>query len=199
MGASQGQVKGTWLNRQTGEKITARDSYIDGDVMYVSTIEKGLIPMKEFSRLYVQMGDEDLGMQGVIPEQPMNFSSYSQPTTSDDGPIQPDFGVISKPKPVKRPVQKSYDEDDDRPKAKHSKKDNSPHNLLKQLFDKVESEPNIEMQIFWADFPAQQLKMLVDYFDVLPTDIASFIQENYLSEDKITESIASLIEAQINK
>ena len=56
-------ITGQWINQKTGEQVTVRDSYIDGDDMYIMLTNGKQLTLSEFQD-YVQMSEETYDERG---------------------------------------------------------------------------------------------------------------------------------------
>ena len=57
MGGGGPIISGQWINQRTGEQVTVRDSYMDGENMFVVLTNGQTLNMDEFQD-YIQMSDD---------------------------------------------------------------------------------------------------------------------------------------------
>ena len=62
------------------------------------------------------------------------------------------------------------------------------------MVDTKESKPKLNLKIDWADFPNQELSMLVDYFDVSKEEIADYIGKHLINSNLLNESLKKWLE-----
>lgn len=174
MGPGGEMISGKWLNRQTGQTIVVRDSFIDDtNKMFLNT-SIGQISMDEFSKYYIQASDEEYDESGRVignkPISPSDIIEKDEPLKAD--PIFPQ--VVSTAQPI---IQQ--------------KEENSITNfdLIDKIFKKTESRPKADLKIDWADFPEKELSMLVNYFDVKLDDIATYIGKHLINENLLKNAL----------
>lgn len=174
-------VSGKWINKKTGETIVIRDSIIDGDKMILIS-NKGNIDFNIFSRDYIQASDEVYDESGkVIKTETVKTSE-----------------VVDKPQRIdvsSAPSTISLDEEFDEngtvivPTQHKQEKTISNFDLIDKIFKKTQSKPTASLKIDWADFPQNELSMLVNYFDVELEDIAQYIGKYLINDDLLNEAL----------
>jgi hypothetical protein len=70
---------------------------------------------------------------------------------------------------------------------------NKNYDLINKIFVKNNSKPNIKLDIDWADFPANELKMLVDFLDVPKEDISDYISKKFDMQQLFVESLCDFL------
>lgn len=210
-------ISGKWMNKFTGQVIHVRDSVIDGDQMVIIT-GNGTLTMDEFANNYIQASDEIYDERGnVISNSTMDFSEIceTKPKTGNvklfnDEPIKNENFVR-----IESDNSNIYDStplfintgyiDTSATSLDVSitnEKDlcgvNENYKLIDKLFNKVNFIPKIDINIESENFPKEQLKMLVDIYDITEQEIADYIRLNYLSEDILNESISQCIKKELN-
>lgn len=180
------QIQGEWMNKNTGKKIRVRNSIIDGDQMIIIT-NMGQISMEEFSRNYVQASDEVYDDEGNViatekmTSQPSEQSNIKIETINDqeyfidDKPVSFD-NLIEKPI-----VQQNINNID----------------LIKKVFDKIDSKPQITVDIKWDNFPKEQISTLVKFLDVNVEDIAKYLCSEYVNVDFVETQVSDMINKNI--
>lgn len=189
-------ITGKWTHKLTGVSINVRDSIIDGDRMIIIS-DKGQIDMEEFSQYYIQTSDELYNEQGqVIDNKPVDISEiYNNqetyyPVVNNDIKTN-DFNnetlnttnVIkqeSTPIIESKPVTNNFD-------------------LIDKLFKKRNYQPVITIDIQSSDFPLNELKMLMDIYDVDSTDIANYLLKEYINQDTICDSVLNYVKKKLIK
>lgn len=176
-------VQGKWINKRTGQIINVRDSVIEGDNMIVIT-DKGQIDMDIFSRDYIQQSDEVYD----APSQPEN--------TSMQKIIDEDPTIVSGVNPLDVPL-------DQIPQSTvtiETKQVTIGHyDMIDKIFVKNETKPKINFEIKWTDFPAKELQMLVDYFDVNIDDISKYISKKFVDQQVIADALIDFVSKRIDE
>lgn len=184
-GPGGGMMSGKWINKSNGTTINVRDCVMQGDEMIVLT-DRGQISGEDFSRNYIQMSDEEYDMKGSV----INSSSPQQPKNT---PVQ----APQAPQTPSAPLKMFDDIEDPAFIAKQNqplyKEESESTKLIKKLFTKTETKPEITVDIKWADFPKNELNMLMNVFDVSKEDIADYLR-TYLDDEEIKISIKKFIE-----
>lgn len=180
------QIQGEWMNKNTGQKIRVRNSIIDGDQMIIIT-NMGQISMEEFSRNYIQASDEVYDDKGnVVATEKMTSQQPKQSNVKietiddqeyliDDEPVN--FDNLRE-KPI---IQQNINNID----------------LIKKIFDKIDSKPQITVNIEWDDFPKEQISTLVKFLDVNVEDIAKYLCSEYVNVDSVKTQISDIINKNI--
>lgn len=175
-------ISGKWMNKKTGEVINVRDCLMDGDNMILST-SKGMMDFTSFSNNYIQASDEVYDTSGkVIKTEAPKVEEIIEDNT------------INK-KPTFTSTISSTNND--------TKLNNEPKlnnfDLIDKIFKKIESKPKANLKIEWADFPKQELSMLVNYFDVKTDDIATYIGKYLINEDFLQEALSNFLNSKMKE
>ena len=177
------QISGKWVNKRTGQVINVRDAIIEGDNMIVIS-DLGQIDMNDFSRDYIQQSDE-VYEAPKIPQAPtatIGEIIKEDPTVVSDGvnPLEVPLTQINNP-------------------VKQSKQNIGHYEMIDKIFVKNETKPRISFEIEWANFPAKELQMLVDYFDVSIEDISKYISNTFVEQQLIADSLTEFVSKQISE
>ena len=177
------QISGKWVNKRTGQVINVRDAIIEGDNMIVIS-DLGQIDMNDFSRDYIQQSDE-VYEAPKIPQAPtatIGEIIKEDPTIVSDGvnPLEVPLTQINNP-------------------VKQSKQNIGHYEMIDKIFVKNETKPRINFEIEWANFPAKELQMLVDYFDVSIEDISKYISNTFVEQQLIADSLTEFVSKQISE
>lgn len=167
-------ITGTWMNKRTGQKVNVRQSVQDGDNMIIIT-DRGQISMDVFSRDYIQASDEIYDESGkVIDNKPMEMDE-------DLGAIMDyENGNAGMPAYESIPVVNPNDQ------------------IIKKVFDKLTSFPEVKVDIQWDDFPEAQINTLVNFLDVKVADISNYIINNYVNSQALSESIDKILKDKLS-
>lgn len=189
-------ITGKWTHKLTGVSINVRDSIIDGDKMIIIS-DKGQIDMEYFSQYYIQTSDELYNEQGqVIDNKPVDISEiynnqetyypvinndiktndFNNETLNTNNVIKQESTPIIESKPITN----NFD-------------------LINKLFKKRNYQPVITIDIQSSDFPLNELKMLMDIYDVDSTDIANYLLKEYINQDTICNSVLNYVDKKLIK
>lgn len=206
-------VSGEWMNKFTGEVVTVRDSIIDGDNMLIIT-NKGHIDMRDFSDNYIQASDALYDERGnIIGREDIDIKDFQVVTPKmiqDAEKAKKDFNnefmnidefiteapdeadtitniVTEKPNQLKehdiieRPAEKAVSVN---------------YDIIDKVFKKINTVPQIKIDLEWDDFPKEQINTLINYLDIDINDIASYILNKYINND-INDIIITCINRKI--
>ena len=164
-------ISGTWMNKRTGQKINVRQSIQDGDNMIIIT-DKGQISMDVFSRDYIQSSDEVYDESGkVIDRVPMEMDEDLNAIMNYEN----GGGNYNM-----QPIQQA-------PKV------NPNDQIIKKVFDKLTTFPEVDVNVKWDEFPEAQINTLVNFLDVKIDDIAKYIINNYVNSQALSDSIKKIL------
>lgn len=167
-------IAGSWMNKRTGQKVNVRQSVQDGDNMIIIT-DKGQISMEVFSRDYIQASDEIYDESGkVIDNKPMEMD--------EDLSAIMDYENSNNEMPAYAPAPVVNPNDQ----------------IIKKVFDKLTSFPEVKVDIKWDDFPEAQINTLVNFLDVKIEDISKYIINNYVNSQALSESIDKILNDKLN-
>lgn len=170
-------INGRWLNKRTGAVVTVRQSVQDGDNMIIIT-DRGQLSMEEFSRDYIQASDEVYNESGqIIDKTPMKMDI--------DTSLIMDYENNSLYTTTKEKKQK--------PQVSSSEQ------IIKKVFDKLTSYPEVEISIKWEEFPKAQISTLVDFLDVNIDDISKYIVKKFGNIDALTNAVSNLLKEKLDK
>ena len=168
-------ISGTWMNKRTGQKVNVRQSIQDGDNMIIIT-DRGQISMEVFSRDYIQASDEIYDESGkVIDSKPMEMDEDLNAILEYENGIN-----NATPSHAMAPVVNPNDQ------------------IIKKVFDKLTSFPEVKVEIKWDDFPEAQINTLVNFLDVKIEDISKYIINNYVNNQALSKSIDKILNDKLN-
>jgi hypothetical protein len=173
-------ITGRWMNKRTGKSINIRQTIQDGDNMIIIS-DQGQIPMEVFSREYVQVSDDIYDESGKVV-------GHETATNSDIGAIEE--------------YEKMYGVDPLVPQMSNSQPVAAPINneqIIKKVFDKLNSFPQIDVNIKWNDFPEAQINTLVEFLDVSIDDISAYIIKNYVNVEALALEITEVLKDKLHK
>lgn len=173
---SGGMVSGKWINPVDGTIINVMNTVIDENNQMLIITDKGTLDMATFSNNFIQCDEQTLEALTPIASQ--------QQTPVQRVEIDNSSSVVE---PITTSVQQHQ------PKQTTNAKQDTT-SIIDKLFSKIESKPNIKIDIDWEDFPADQVNMLINFLDVKKEDISRYIIDNYLDEYAIIFALNSFLE-----
>jgi len=174
-------ISGKWINKKTGLVVNVRDSFMDDSNNMVLMTDKGQLSMEEFSKYYIQASDEVYDESGkVVDTKPVNNAELGiqggTVVSGNEAPLVAD-DIYSNSQPA-------------------SASNNIPinnFNLIDKIFKKIDSRPIADLNIEWFGFPSEELMMLVNYFDVELSDIATYISKNLINENLLKDALTKFL------
>lgn len=192
-------ISGDWMNIRTGEKVTVRDSYIDGEDMVVLLTNGRQLSLDQFQD-YVQMSEEEYDEKGNLigkaeakPAQPKPAGPKLDEALIFDGMEQTVSRDATVPESKDEPevttadtytsgeqayadwdAVRNHDAEQIEQLSKKNKLQSEEDKMLETLFKKT-AYPKINVIFDWKGCPFEELKMLSNIYDIKPEDIASHI------------------------
>ena len=170
-------LTGKWMNKRTGKAVNIRQTIQDGDNMIIIS-DQGQIPMEVFSRDYVQVSDDIYDDSGKVV-------GHEEATNSDIGEIEE--------------YEKMYGVDPLVPQATSTVASINNEQIIKKVFDKLSSYPQIDVNIKWDNFPEAQINTLVEFLDVSIDDISAYIIKNYVNAEALALEITEVLKNKLHK
>ena len=170
-------LTGKWMNKRTGKAVNIRQTIQDGDNMIIIS-NQGQIPMEVFSRDYVQVSDDIYDDSGKVV-------GHEEATNSDIGAIEE--------------YEKMYGVDPLVPQATSTVAPINNEQIIKKVFDKLSSYPQIDVNIKWDNFPEAQINTLVEFLDVNIDDISAYIIKNYVNAEALALEITEVLKNKLHK
>ena len=170
-------LTGKWMNKRTGKAVNIRQTIQDGDNMIIIS-DQGQIPMEVFSRDYVQVSDDIYDDSGKVV-------GHEEATNSDIGAIEE--------------YEKMYGVDPLVPQATSTVAPINNEQIIKKVFDKLSSYPQIDVNIKWDNFPEAQINTLVEFLDVNIDDISAYIIKNYVNAEALALEITEVLKDKLHK
>ena len=170
-------LTGKWMNKRTGKAVNIRQTIQDGDNMIIIS-DQGQIPMEVFSRDYVQVSDDIYDESGKVV-------GHEEATNDDIGAIEE--------------YEKMYGVDPLVPQATPTAAPINNEQIIKKVFDKLSSYPQIDVNIKWDNFPEAQINTLVEFLDVNIDDISAYIIKNYVNVEALALEITEVLKDKLHK
>lgn len=180
-GGPGAQITGTWYNKRTGQSITVRDSFIDGEGMQIMTSNGALISGDEFSRDYIQVDNTVYDFDGKPTDEKdqIDYEEMFSHSTQVDYSAQ----VFPKQETFSAPTTTT-------PQPKQG---DMKYQMLSKLFDKLTDTPSLDVNVIWNSIPVSELNMLKSFFDLTDEDISDYIYEHYCTDVEIKAAITSAV------
>ena len=181
-------ISGKWMDKRTGQLIHVRDSVIDGDTMVIIS-DHGQIDMTEFSQFYIQTSDEIYNEQGqIIDNKPANISEIYNtesyyPSVNNTEKTNINNEILNQPDiiiPESKPIINNFD-------------------LIDKLFKKRIYQPVIKIDIDKTGCPINELKMLMDIYDIQVSDISKYLVYEYIKPEYIQAAVEDFVEQLFSK
>lgn len=203
-------ITGTWVNKLTGDKIIVRNTFIDGDNMIIQTSDGRQISMNEFQN-YIQMSEDEYDSNG-------HKIGHGLSDFNDIMNIENERRVIvGNSNTTRRVIDNSVDDNIKETLAstvKYIEKQEATHDniktvdnrtdavkesekLLKKLFEKVELDVDVKVDLDCTNFPSKELNMLQTIYDVSVDEISDYILKNVINEEVIRSAVAAYVKAQL--
>ena len=189
-------ITGTWINRMTGDKITVRNTFIDGDNMIIQSSDGRQISMAEFQN-YIQMEDNnEYDEQGHVVGK-----SSNNDMGLNIGNIEKERRVVVGSNFERKVVDNSFEdpfENKKKPKKPETKKESESDILLRKLFEKVNLDVDVKVDLDCTNFPSKELNMLQMIYDVTLDEISDYIIKHVIDETLFKAAVSSYVKTQLS-
>lgn len=172
-------IDGTWYNPKTGDSFVVSDAFIQ-DNQYLIKARDGRLLDYNFIKDYIKSDKPIPKQTTTAPKQdlPKEVSDIL-----DDGILKDDLDLISKP------MGNLYDST---PSAPISTTSMNESIISKALAKK--SQPLLDININWDDFPTKELDLLIDVMDIDPEEIISWYTSNIDIKEVVNIISESLVD-----
>lgn len=172
-------IDGTWYNPKTGDSFVVSDAFIQ-DNQYLIKTRDGRLLDYNFIKDYIKSDKP-------IPKQTTMTTKQDLPNEVvdilDDGILKDDLDLISKP------MGNLYDSTPSTPISSTSMNESI---ISKALAKK--SQPLLDININWDDFPTKELDLLIDVMDIDPEEIISWYTSNIDIKEVVNIISESLVD-----
>lgn len=175
---------GNWLNTESGVIVTVTNVVEDSSGKTILLLNNGTeITFEDFSKTYAQtdMSEEEI-------EQVYTTETKSGLSESAIDRLMAGFG--HKVDVTQEPQQSSEVEE----KITIVSQSGKNEQMVEKIFDKVDVEFGITIDVTKGEFPTKELNMLIDFFDVSYDDIVNVVYNKFISKDKLKETIHNYLE-----
>lgn len=198
-------ISGNWINQKTGDMVTVRDTYMDGDNIYVMLTNGQQLSLSEFQD-YVQMSDDEYNSAGIktgtaptVPK-PKQDASVIFDGMDKSADIEHHTTEVND---ITNELNKILSADVEEPsipsKVMSSSQPSSGKSMIEKIFDKQTETPSLDVNVSWDNFPIKELLMLKEYFDITDEDIASVIIEKFVNIDCIHDMMIEWLKDQLKE
>ena len=217
MGGGGPMITGTWINTKTGEEVTVRDSFMDGEDMVIMLTNGRQMTLSDFQD-FVQQSEEEYDERGNmisatngggiqtqnIPKphhKPANVDAATvfagMDEKSDNTAPQSDLDEVMAN--VQANAQEAPLVNDETPK-KAADAGPEVSEGLKAAMKVIHraSSPKFKVVIEWPDFPEKELNMCKDYFDTTNDDIANAIIGMHCTGHELEAAVAEWLRNKIS-
>lgn len=194
-------ITGKWINRLTGDTITVRNTFIDGDNMIILTADGRQISMNEFQN-YIQMGDDEydtnghkIGSSSTGIGNIMEIEKERRVTLGHNNNISKKVIDNSFEDPFEKQIDKGREQ---KIKKKVTKEISESEKLLNKLFEKINLDVDVKIDLNCTNFPTKELNMLQMIYDVTIEDISNYIIKNVINEEAFRSAVSTYIKKQLS-
>lgn len=196
-------IAGKWMNQHTGEVVTVRDSYMDGENMFVSLSNGRQLTMQEFQN-YVQMsedgGDTVEQIAAAAKEKKEKQPKYDPSLVFDGIDTTPSGGMSALQRQIlsKEAASLGVSLDEDAPKAQPAEcvpelsSGNEQERMIMKILDKADA-PELSFNVVWDNCPCSELAVLKEYFGVTDADIAKTVIKKYVTKQDIDSVVTEWV------
>lgn len=193
-------ITGTWINRMNGDKITVRNTFIDGDNMIIQTTDGRQVSMIEFQN-YIQMGDDEYDEGGHIIGHVNSGVSNIENIENErrvvvNGTRQ--MPNMNNNTQIERTViDKTIEPIENKTRSTVNTVEKESDTLLRKLFEKIELDIDVKVDLDCTNFPSKELNMLQTIYDVSTDDISAYILKHIINDEVIKAAVSRYIENQL--
>lgn len=172
-------IQGVWINKNTGDKIIVRDSFIGDTGMQIITNEGESIDINDFSKNYMQASEEIYDEHG----QQIGTQELSDEDLGIEKTYKNDLFAVFDSKEKNK--KKSNTHITNKEIKKETKEVSNNYNIIKKFFDKFDTKINIDFNIDWTGIPKEGLVTLISYLDIKEDEISEYIYNNFLDKESL--------------
>lgn len=212
MGGGGPMISGNWINTKTGETVTVRDSFMDGEDMIIFLTNGRQLTLSEFQD-YVQQSEEEYDEHGNMIsktngggiQKQASPKPHHKPANVDAATV---FAGLGDDKPADKKVAAPPVSDADGaaelealinggspahavPRVETSAPKDMTEGL--QAVSKIihrSSSPKFKVSVEWNDFPKEELEMAKKFFDATDDDITKAIIGMHCTGHELEAAIA---------
>ena len=195
-------ITGTWVNRMTGDKVVVRSTVIDGDDMLIICADGRQLKMTEFQN-YIQMSDDNSNgndtsvslddIRGLEKERRVVVATNNRQALYYDNPYEDNSQYITNNhEPYREFIEKPQIEEKPKQVSESEK-------LLNKLFEKIELDAELKVDLNCINFPSKELNMLRTIYDVTAEDISDYIVNNIINIDAFKSAVTQYVNKQLTE
>lgn len=199
-GSEGPMIQGTWVNPNTGDSFTVRDSFFEDNNYVITTTDGRYIQYEQFQN-YIQADEKSVNeIKNSIKEKsaakeeaiPAEISSLIDNDNADTMITPEDYELIYGKKSLGNlnttPIQSQF------PK-KETSVENMNAAIIKKALNNTE-QPKFKVDVDWNNFPSKQIEMLYDIMGISEDEIIEWYLDNIQLID-IIETIKTSIKERI--
>ena len=195
-------ITGTWVNRMTGAKVVVRSTVIDGDDMLIICADGRQLKMTEFQN-YIQMSDDNSNgndtsvslddIRGLEKERRVVVATNNRQALYYDNPYEDNSQYITNNhEPYREFIEKPQIEEKPKQVSESEK-------LLNKLFEKIELDAELKVDLDCTNFPSKELNMLRAIYDVTAEDISDYIVNHIINVDVFKSAVTQYVNEQLTE
>ena len=197
-------ITGTWVNRMTGDKIVVRNTIIDGDDMLIMCTDGRQLKMSEFQN-YIQMSDDNsngnnagvsLGdIRGIEKERRVVVGAANNYQAPFNNPYE--AGNPYADEIQYTPTNNANNITITNEFVEKPKQVSESEKLLNKLFEKIELDAKLKIDLDCTNFPSKELNMLMTIYDVTAEDISDYIVNHIINIDVFKSAVTKYVNEQL--
>ena len=182
-------MTGQWVNPQTGDKFTVRDSFFQDGQYVVQTMDGRMLGYNQLQQYVKMENPQQVQRSSSLPPEVEALIGGSGPASNSQDILPEDMAIITGSVSAGSPKISSVTESTDSIKQPPVHLSNSPQDFDLELIRRIlNNKINIEIfpQIIWARYPQKELSILMDMFGVSADKITDFIMSKFDINDYTT-------------
>ena len=195
-------ITGTWVNRITGDKVVVRSTVIDGDDMLIICADGRQLKMTEFQN-YIQMSDDNSNgndtsvslddIRGLEKERRVVVAANNRQALCVNNHYDDDIEYFTNNhEPYREFIEKPQIEEKPKQVSESEK-------LLNKLFEKIELDAELKVDLNCINFPSKELNMLRAIYDVTAEDISDYIVNHIINVDVFKSAVTQYVNEQLTE
>ena len=194
-------ITGTWVNRMTGDKVVVRSTVIDGDDMLIICADGRQLKMSEFQNSNCNDTSVSLDdIRGLEKERRVVVSATNNHQASYNNPYEFDNPYDDDIQYTTANNHETYHEFIEKPQIEERPKQVSEsEKLLNKLFEKIELDAELKVDLDCTNFPSKELNMLRAIYDVTAEDISDYIVNHIINIDVFKSAVTQYVDEQLTE
>ena len=212
MGGGGPMITGSWINTRTGETVTVRDSFMDGDDMVIFLTDGRQLTLADFQD-YVQQSEEEYDEHGNIVSN-TNGGGIQTPKKPHHQPAKVDaatvFAGMDEKDTSEAPVISDADgladlqavmQNDGSARVSTAPVKKTASEGLEAALKIIRKSkaPQFKVVVDWNEFPKDELVMAKKFFDTTDDDIAKAIISTHCSGHELEAALTEWLVNEMRK